>query len=395
MPADNEELETRLWRLAQDKSQQARGVLLENIADLFVGGEGELSDHERSLITDILSKLLHDVEMTVRQAIAERLCHLKTIPRDLVVLLANDDIQVAEPILQRSRVLRDPDLMEIILHRSVEHRLAIAAREGVSETVSDALIAGGEEDVIETLLRNDDAALSRQASEYLVDESRRSDRFQEPLMRRSDLPPELAQRMFWWVSAALRRYILANFTIDEATLDDVIQDSAQAGPNGSSRRKTARTEAEKLAERLQEQGELSEQFLLRSLRRRHVSAFVAALARMADLDLATARRIVFDEGGEPLTVVCKALSIDRAVFASIFLLTRQAVEGGGAKAPTVIENMLRIYDGLAPDAAGRALRFWRRDADYLKAISAVDAAVPESIDQPGIRARTAIEGVVE
>jgi uncharacterized protein (DUF2336 family) len=384
-PIENEELATRLGRLAQDKSQQARGVLLENIAELFVGGEGELSDHEQSLITDILSKLLHEVEMTVRQAVAERLCQLETIPRDLVVLFANDDIQVAGPILHRSRVLQDPDLMEIILHRSMEHRLAIAAREGVSEAVADALVACGEEDVIETLLRNDDAVLSRQACEYLVEESRRLDRFQGPLLRRPDLPPELTQRMFWWVSAALRQYILANFTVDEATLDDIIQDSVQAGPSGPSRRKAARTDAEKLATRLQEQGELNEQFLVRSLRQQHVSAFIAGLACLAGLDITVARRIVFDEGGEPLTVVCKALGIDRSDFASIFLLTRQAAEGGGAKDPLVVETMLRIYDGLKRETAGRALRFWRRDADYLGAIAA--------IDQPGFRAGVATKSV--
>src|SRR3546814_10587860 len=74
-------------------------------------------------------------------------------------------------------------------------------------TVSQALIDVGEEDVIEALIRNEDAELALQAVNYLVEESRRVDRFREPLLQRREMSPALAYRMFWWVSAALRRQI--------------------------------------------------------------------------------------------------------------------------------------------------------------------------------------------
>ncbi len=38
------DLEKRILRRARDKSQQGRGALLEDIAELFVGGDGRLSD---------------------------------------------------------------------------------------------------------------------------------------------------------------------------------------------------------------------------------------------------------------------------------------------------------------------------------------------------------------
>ena len=53
-------------------------------------------------------------------------------PRDLVSALANDQIEVAHPILTQSTVLQDMELVEIIEHRTFGHQLAIAMRKMVS-----------------------------------------------------------------------------------------------------------------------------------------------------------------------------------------------------------------------------------------------------------------------
>ena len=59
--------------------------------------------------------------------------------------------------------------------------------------------------------------------DYLVSESKRVDAYQNPLVRRPDLPPELAERMSWWVSAALRQKITGRFSLDLGELDDAIE----------------------------------------------------------------------------------------------------------------------------------------------------------------------------
>ncbi len=351
MSTHNKQLEARLLGLARDKSQQGRKVLVENISDLFVASEGRRSDQEWSLASEILQGLLHEVELAVRHDIAGRLSHIDDAPRDLIMMLANDESEVARPILLKSGVLQDLDLMEIIKHRSLEHRLAIATRPGVSEEVADALVENGEDDVIEALLSNGDAVLSRRASQHLVEESRRVGRLREPLVRRPDLPPDLAHRMFWWVSAALRKHILSCYEIAEEVLDDIIQHSTKSVQNEKTSPQQPQTEAEKLVARLADLGQLNERFLLQALRQRHISAFIAGLARLGELDVAMARRIVLDPGGEALLVLCKTMDMDRAIFASVFLLTRRAAEGGGAKAPKVVEDMLRIYDKLARERA--------------------------------------------
>ena len=69
-------------------------------------------------MTDILRRLIRDVEVTVRKALAGRLAGEASAPPDLIKPLANDEIEVAHSILLKSEVLQDIELIEIIEHRS-------------------------------------------------------------------------------------------------------------------------------------------------------------------------------------------------------------------------------------------------------------------------------------
>ncbi len=278
-----------LLRLAQERQRTGRRVIFDNISDLFLSAEGRLSDRERALMTEILEALLREMEMQLRRDLAQRLASLDNAPHDLIVALANDEIEVARPLLVQSPVLRDFDLIEIVKRRSEEHLLAIAMRSPLSEEVSQALVDAGEENVIEQLLKNQDAALSRRALEYLVAEAQRVGRFQEPLLHRADLPGDLAHRLFWWVSAALREHILQRYDLDEGVLDDYLEDTTRVALEQDGQ-PTADRQAELMVDRLAAVDELNETFLVRALRSGRVPAFVAGFAKLTRLSFASCAR---------------------------------------------------------------------------------------------------------
>lgn len=360
-------------------AQSERAGLLENTTDLFLDAENRLTEEERRIMLGIIDRLVQDVEREVRAGLAERLSALPAAPRELVLKLAEDEAEIARPLILKSPVLREQDLVELVRQRTHEHRLCVAMRAGISAAVSQALIESGEEDVIETLIRNDDAELALQAVSYLVEESRRVDRFREPLLERRDLPPALAYRMFWWVSAALRRRILGSFRIEEADLDVLLQQSVHAAVEKIER---APMEAKKLADRMAEHGELNDQSLVRMLRGGHVNAFISGLGRMAGIDGGVARRIVFCRGYEALAAACRGAGFDRSVFASIFLLREQGRSAGRAQSANRIEDALAFYDGLDKKQARNVLRYWSFDAEYLDAIAHMDGVVIDQVSAP-------------
>ena len=205
---------SRLLALSRDRSAEGRRRLVTLIGELFSDERGQISDKEKTLILEILEKTISEIEQSVRAQISARLSSMPNVPESLISFLANDTSEVAFPILKDSGVLKDEDLIEIIKKRSQEHQIAISMRRKVSVDVSQELINTGSEKVIVSLLNNANASISQAAYEYLEAESRRVDTFQEPLLRREDLPPKIAQRMYLWVSAALREMISQNYDID-------------------------------------------------------------------------------------------------------------------------------------------------------------------------------------
>ncbi len=192
-----------LFDLARDNSISSRNQLVERLGDLYFE-DNSANSAERDLMAEILRDLVRDVEKAVRTKLSRRLAADPNAPRELVSILANDDIEVAHPILVRSNALDDAELIEIIHERTVRHQKSIAGREAVSEAVTDALVETGETSVVETLLHNHGAEISNQTMTTLVDASKGIETYRGPLLDRSDLSPHLARRMYWWVSAALR-----------------------------------------------------------------------------------------------------------------------------------------------------------------------------------------------
>lgn len=354
-----------LFELARDKTVAGRRMLVATIGDLFFSQHDVLSDRERSLMTEILRQLIHDVEVSVRRALAERLSEQPLAPHELVIALANDEIEVAHPLLVNSDVLQDLELIEIIRNRTLEHQLAIGIRKSVSEEVADALIATDSVDVIKTLLENHNAKISQRTMEYLVEQSQRVDTYQNPLLRRPDLDTTLAKRMYWWVSAALRTYILDRYEIDPAELDETMEATVKAltEPGDNHRPK-----AVELADELAERQEITPALIVKTLREGEVALFAALFGKYTGIRLQLVQRMLFEPGGEGLAIACKGSGIDKSTFASIYVLTRKARGRDTVNHLADMAGILGLYDRIKDDAAGMLLKKWQRDPNFLRAI---------------------------
>lgn len=364
----------KLLALAATRSTSARNELASSMVDFFIDPADRLTDQQRALMNEVLSKLVVNVEMDVRRNLADALVTSGTDLPDLIRVLANDEIEVARPLLEKSDLLHDLDLIEIVKLRTEEHRMAIALRAHVSQPVADALVERSGPDVIETLIRNEDALLSRRAMEFLVAESRRFDQFQEPLLSRADMPADLAHRMYWWVSAALRRRILAEYTIDEQLLDRSMERAARMAVAEHADGQSAQARALKLTRRMAEQGELTDAFLVAALRQQRINVYVAGLAERAEISYRMAWQIVTDRGYESYVVLARAIDMGREALTSTILLLAEARASVGPQRPDVVQNILNLYARMDYENCRRVLRLWQRNIDYQSAIESLERA---------------------
>ncbi len=368
-----------LLDLARDKSVDGRSRLVRIVGDLFFEGNDVLSESERGLMTDILRQIIHDVEMSVRRELADRLAGEFDSPPELVSILANDDIEVAHKILLNSDVLQDLELIEIIQHQTFEHQLTIAARKKVSEAVSDALVETKNPKIIETLIENEGAEISEGTLEFLVNESRTTESFQKPLLKRPELGQHLAKRMYWWVSAALRQHIVANYKIDPTELDQKIEstikdllDEQDVSDNVGEIDRRSMEQAAELASRLAAKNAITPMLLVQTMRKGEVAMFEGMFAQSTGLRPMLIRRLIFEPGGEGLAIACKAIGMTKPDFGSLFLLSRSARPGDKRVEPREVARAMSFFDRLKPEIAKKVVARWKLDPNYLFAIKQVE-----------------------
>ena len=346
----------QLIDLAKEPSSEKRRDLLRGITDIFLEDPDGFNAREKDHFADIMGKVAQEMERKVREDLAHRLAEVAEAPKSLLIKLAKDEIEVARPILEKSAGLSDEDLLAIVRQGRAEHQRSVAARETVSAELSDALVERGDDSVLKTLVANKGATISRPTMERVVQRAEGNQALHAPLLDRADLPPDLMQDMFWFVSSQLRKRILSiTSEIDPKVVDQLLAESEKklASSLGASSR--TKTKAQQFIDEKAAKRELNEALLVQLLREKRVPELVCGFAKLVQVDESTARRIIFDKTGEGLAIACKATRFDRSTFSTFVLLA-------GAEGSRSMEDarvLLELYDKVPVDIAQRTMRFWR------------------------------------
>lgn len=359
-----------LLAMARDRSTERRRELAQIMVDLFRDQGSKLGQDERAMMIDILRQLLGEVEVEVRRTLAEQLAKDPSVPRDLALHLANDTIEVAWPILKECHVLEDADLVEVVHLRSLEHRLIIAQRHQVSEAVADALVKCGEDNVIVTLLNNSNACLGPATMQLLAERSRDTNSFQVPLLRRNELTPALAKRMFLWVSAALRDHIVTRFRLDPAVIDELLEGVVAqrlAEPLPPS------TDAY-MIEQMERAGIILPSMLHEALTAGQVSLYARIAEKLTGVRSQLATRLLFDPSGEGLAVLCRSVELPKPRFLDMYGIARKARPLDGQMFARDLERLTEFYEAITVEAARAVVARWRRTSDYLAVLRAIEMA---------------------
>jgi len=354
-----------LARLTAENSAESRQELLREVTDLFMTSPQSLNEREVAYFGEIMGGIVGQVETMVRQHLSETIATVENAPRDLIVSLASDEINVALPILTDNQVLQDEDLVKIVENQSQDHLQAISQRATVSETVTDALVVKGNDRVLGTLANNDGARFSRNGMETIIERARDNDDLNQSLVARSDVPGDLAQDMFWRVSWAMREQILStDKNIDGEKVDALIDETEEWFTEQKVKRSL--DPAENFIVRKEKLGQLDNGLLLKLVREEKMPEFVAGLSRLSNIDLEITRQAVFDTSAEKLAIICKAIDVNYDVFGEIVYCVNMVEEREGPD----MTDLLGVYQRITPQVAQKAMRFLKTRKNLLKKTSA-------------------------
>ncbi len=348
-----------LVEVAKSPNKRDRNLLAESLSRLVLSTGRKLSETEQNIVYDILRHLIHQVEMSVRRTLAESLAERTDTPHDIVMALANDVIEVAHPILTKSQLLQDVDLIRLILEHTQQHQIAISKRTHVSSDVSETLVDTNDPAVITSLLANESAELNDDTFDKLVESSYMMDEIRGPLAYRADLPPDLAKRMIGWVGAALRDYLIAKLGDDgaiavdmERAIEHAVEDEdltsemvGLASANGSADPASGYKPHPRVLVRALEDGD--------------ILRFEALFREFTRLGDSTFAKILYDSGPEALAIACKASGIDRYSFSDILCHLHGAGDLSRYRDSADYLKIMEYYERIGVTGAERVLDAWR------------------------------------
>jgi uncharacterized protein (DUF2336 family) len=350
----------------QSGQSRTRSTLTRRLQDVVGLPSSRITPQERHIASDLLIEVLRDSDTQSRVRCAERMALLVDAPALLLRFLAKDEIQVAIPLLEVCEAFDDSDLIAIATANTATtaHRLLIAKRKRVSETVTDVLVTFGESDVVLALLRNEGATFAHPGMETATALSKSNPLLTPHLLKRPELKPSQGLTLFWWAAPDERKRIFQRFAVERLTLLDAAQDmfsrAAKDGWQDPLVRKTLQ-----FIERRQRNREAAARSPYGSLEgaidalehELPTREFFKEFSFLSGVKPMCGAQILSDLGGEAIAVLCKATGLKRKYLRALWKGLRRPLEEEGQPVEAWV-RALYVYDTLSTNKAQTVLRYW-------------------------------------
>jgi uncharacterized protein (DUF2336 family) len=329
----------------------------------------DLSENDRAAAEGAMIMLLDDPSPLVRRALAEVFAGCEEAPPIVVHALANDQPDVAEPILQRSPLLLDSDLVETIATGEPERQIAVAVRSRLPRSVSAAIAEVGCAEACLTLLENQDAETVPFSLDRIVERFGHLAAIRDTILSRVDLPASTRQALVVKLSETLADFVTSREWLAEDRARRITREACEKATIALAA-DSQQGEVRPLIRHLRESGQLTAGLILRSLLSGNTELFEEALADLAQVPLSRAIGIVHDRRGAGF----RALYDKAGLPASTFPAFREALEamreegfmfepGSASRLKLrIIERTLTRCEGETPDEIEPLLTLLRRYA---------------------------------
>jgi len=340
-------------------SDARRIEMLSRITDLFIGAAERYSEDQVGVFDDVMARLVSTIEAKARVILAQRLAPITNAPLGVIHILAfDDDIDVAQPVLQHSERLDDLALLANANTKSQRHLFAISQRLRLSETVTDILVRRGDRDVVRSVAMNAGARFSDAGFQTLVTRAANDDDLATYVGKRSDIPRRHFLVLLEKASAVVRERLTAENPRACAAIKGVVAEVASGIRDSTRKASPDFAAAQAAVEQLHRLRRIGEAEVLQYARERKFEETAIALSILCDTPIDVVERALLDPGAEIVLILAKVAELSAATTKAILLL-RAADRGMSAKD---LDQALASFNRLQPKTARRVLSFFRTRA---------------------------------
>ena len=254
----------------------------------------DLSPDDIAAAEGAMIMLLDDPSPLVRRALSDVFASSQCAPPIVVRALASDQPDIAGPVLERSPLLLDADLVDLVATAQPDAQAAIASRFLLQRSVSAAIAEVGVAQACLALLENPDAEITLGSLDRIIARFGHLAAIRENLMARPDLPMASRQALLAKLSQTLAGFVTSRHWLGQ-------DDAAYAAREACEKATVvlaADTPYEQLGElvrHLRESDQLTAGLILRALLSGNVVLFEEALAELSGLGIERVTSYVHDK----------------------------------------------------------------------------------------------------
>lgn len=336
-----------------------RDLLFRNMAHLFSIASDRCDDDQVVQYDSVLCQLAELVETEARADVAKILSRLERAPGGVVVRLARDEIAVARPLLEFSKILSDDDLIDIISSTTEDHRVAIAGRPSVGERVGDAIVEHGGRPSLVRLIGNDAAELGTSAIGKMVAEAANDRDIADSLRNRSDID---------WVKVGEEIGAAGQRVLEKLALTTrpanrhAVNNASAIVYNRLKNRAGFNAQEWKLAwnqvKALNDRQQLDIRALARFARFGYGHHVASSLTMMLNLPPEVLLKWLSSQDYVAVTIALRAMGMDPELVSSVF----SALPWRDSPSMTDAQNVLKRFEALSSEEARGIFKLWRAHA---------------------------------
>lgn len=283
--------------------------------------QADLSEHEKTVVSQILSLIAKDAAAMVRRALAVTLKNSPNLPRDIALKLIRDVDSIAVPVLSSSPVLNDEDLLDILRSKAAAKMMAITKRPNITGDVVKAIIRFGDSRVVASVAANDGAEIDQETGALMLSLYHDNDLIKESFIARRDLPPTIVEKLITLISAEAAIRLNENHEIPIEMAMDLASRSRERAQIDFISQSWVSRDLKSLTARLAKEDRLTNTLIVRAACCGQMRFVEQALAQKSGVSLNKSALMVHDSGTFGLKALCARAGLGN----SDFMLLRASI----------------------------------------------------------------------
>ena len=303
------------------KKVENKMVVAQKIASFYNSAkiQNKLKNIEASLAEDIFRILIKDVELKVRQTLAESLKNSRNLPKDIVNSLLKETASISLPFIKYYQDLTSEDLKKIIDLSNIHQQKAVAGRLNLPEEISQYIVDKCPSEVVGVLISNETAEIKEETYNNILQKYFHDEDIKRRLVYRSELPVSIIEKMAHSLSEELKKRLILTHNIPINMATDIIEEVKEKTTLKISEEFSSDKQIEELVHQLYSANRLTPNMIVRSICLGDLKFFEYALVYLSNTPIIEVRKILFNTSADFMVRnLLRKAYIPKTLFPAVF-----------------------------------------------------------------------------